>query len=153
MSDYFLTILLVLCVYPYAGYPVVLYLLTLFKTHKRSYEESSFLPKVSVIIPMFNEENTLVNKLRNTFELRYPIDKLEIIIGSDGSTDKTNQLLKQYEKNKQVSIFYFARKGKAALLNKLIEYATGEIVLFTDCDSLLPPNSIKSAITCLTILM
>ncbi|MBS4027441.1 MAG: glycosyltransferase [Ignavibacteriales bacterium] len=104
-------------------------------------------PKVSVIIPMYNEERNVVKKMENSFTLNYPQEKIEFLIGSDGSTDKTNEILKTYDHKANTKIFYFSRKGKAGILNALEKEASGEILLFTDGDCLLHSNAIQEGVT------
>jgi cellulose synthase/poly-beta-1,6-N-acetylglucosamine synthase-like glycosyltransferase len=76
-------------------------------------------------------------------ELDYPTDKLEIIIVSDGSTDRTPQIVEKYQNSNLKGLFDPIRKGKTAALNRAIEVARGEIVVFSDANSMYAPNALK----------
>ena len=85
-------------------------------------------PSVSVIIAAYNEENFIGQKLENCLALDYPKDKLEIIVISDGSDDKTNNIIKRFEPQGIRLFSYKDRKGKAFALNLGISKAQGEII-------------------------
>jgi cellulose synthase/poly-beta-1,6-N-acetylglucosamine synthase-like glycosyltransferase len=119
----------------YILFPVIVYLLSRNKHNNRiAYSTTDYLPNVSVIISVFNEEKVIEHRISNVFLTSYPIDKLEVIIGSDGSTDSTNEILQQLrEKFPSVHVFLFdQRKGKGNVLNNLIKQASGEIIIFSD---------------------
>ncbi|MGB6122665.1 MAG: glycosyltransferase, partial [Bacteroidota bacterium] len=82
-----------LTVYTYAVYPLLLMLLRSPREKSENPRTSASLPEVSIVISVFNEEGVLERKLQNLRETDYPEDRLEILIGSDGSTDMTNTLL------------------------------------------------------------
>ena len=90
MIDWILIALLGLLFHTYVFYP---WLLQFLKGKKQSPQISAELPKVSFIVAAYNEETCLPAKIQNFQELDYPQEKLEILIGSDGSTDGTNALL------------------------------------------------------------
>jgi len=99
-------------------------------------------PKVSLIIAAYNEEKTLDEKIRNSFELEYPRDDLEVLIGSDGSTDRTEAIAAQYAPD--VKLFAFPqRSGKAAVLNRLVPAACGDILVFCDANTMLLKNVLQ----------
>ncbi len=100
------------------------------------------LPKVSIIIAAYNEEKILEEKIRNCFELEYPRSKLEILIGSDGSSDRTEAIAAQYAPD--VKLFAFPqREGKAAVLNRLVPAAQGDILVFCDANTMLLKNVLQ----------
>lgn len=99
-------------------------------------------PKVSLLIAAYNEEKILEEKIRNCFELEYPRGDLEILIGSDGSTDRTEAIAAQYAPG--IKLFAFPkREGKAAVLNRLVPAATGEILVFCDANTMLLKNVLQ----------
>ena len=99
---------------------------------------------VSVVIAAYNEEAVIGTRLENLLRADYPPDRLEILIGSDGSTDRTNEILRTAEGG-QVRVHLFgSNRGKAAVLNDLISGARGEIVVFSDANTAYAPGTIRN---------
>jgi poly-beta-1,6-N-acetyl-D-glucosamine synthase len=103
------------------------------------------LPTVSVIIPFHNEERWVIRKLENTLSWTYPADRLQIIAVSDGSTDDTTMLLRQYG-NRVTVVAYPARQGKPTALNLGAARATGDILIFTDANVFPHPGAVQSLV-------
>ncbi|WGS66024.1 glycosyltransferase [Marinitoga aeolica] len=104
----------------------------------------SNFPKISILIPAYNEEKNIENKIKNILSQNYPKDKLEILIGSDGSTDRTAEKARKVE---NVKVFEFDRSGKASVLNKLYQKSSGDYILVSDADTLfLSKNALKNAV-------
>ncbi len=124
--------------YTYAGYPILLLIWAkLFpKKINKYYPKES--PTVSILIAAKNEERTIGQRIENLLAQDYPLEKVEIIIISDGSTDKTNKIVlkfaNQQEKNKSLIklIPLDTSQGKPNALNQGIRCAAGEIIVFTD---------------------
>lgn len=131
---------IILCLSTYAFYPVVIWLagkLVPLKPHKKD-----IAPHVSIVIPAYNEAKNIEKKMRNTMSLDYPKGKVEILVGSDGSHDETITLAKQFATQK-VRIFEFhENRGKTAVQNDLAKESTGDILIFTDAASFLPPDAL-----------
>lgn len=102
-------------------------------------------PKVSLLIPAYNEEKTISKTIKSVLNLDYPRDKLEIIVIDDSSTDNTFNIVKKF---KEVKLIYNKHKGvgKASALNKGLKYATGELLAVIDADSEVERNSLKNII-------
>jgi|SRR5437867_6170890 len=92
----------------------------------------SQLPNVSVIVPVYNAQETIRDCIDSLLELNYPKENLELIFVNNASTDKTHEVLKQYSND--IRIMYEAKRGPAAARNKGILNARGEVVAFTDSD-------------------
>jgi cellulose synthase/poly-beta-1,6-N-acetylglucosamine synthase-like glycosyltransferase len=92
-----------------------------------------FRPKISFVIPTWNEEKTILGKLKNTFALDYPKNKLEVIVIDSGSTDNTKKIVKKFKKVRL--IVEKIRSGKANALNKAFKYCRGDIIIISDADS------------------
>ncbi len=137
-----------LIVYPYALYPLALKLLC--SLYRRELLHKEETPAITVIIPAFNEEDVIAEKIENTLKLDYPADKREIIVISDHSTDKTNEIVKGYEKQGVRLIVQPVRKGKTAGLNDAVGIARGEILFFTDADSMYRADALKIAASILS---
>ncbi len=116
--------------YTYVGYPLWLYLRTLWQP--RPWRQVEGFPSVSVVMAVRNEAERIEQKLHNLFELDYPSDRLEIIVISDGSQDSTPAILTRYPKDRLRVIHHPEHQGKAAALNAGIREARGEIVVFVD---------------------
>jgi cellulose synthase/poly-beta-1,6-N-acetylglucosamine synthase-like glycosyltransferase len=123
-----------LLVYVYLGYPLLVYLVSVF--FPKAVKTGEIQPHVTVLITAFNEEAAIYGKLQNTLELEYPTDKLEILVASDGSTDRTDEIVKEHA-GQGVKLFrQEGRVGKTMTQNKAVEQATGEIILFSDATTL-----------------
>lgn len=86
-----------------------------------------FTPKISLLIAAYNEEEVIESKIRNSLELDYPKNKLEIIVASDASTDRTNGIVRQYQKTENADVYpriilnaQVERKGKSVALNDTV---------------------------------
>lgn len=109
-------------------------------------ENPEYYPKVSIIVPCWNEEFTVSKTLNSLLQLDYPKDKLEILAVDDGSTDGTWKVLKTFENNHQIKIFKKENGGKHTVLNFGIENCTGEYVGCLDADSYVDSRALKNII-------
>lgn len=132
-----------LIVYPFLIYPLVLKFLQLFISKKIN-KDPSYQPDVTFLLPAYNEEDNIIECIRSIEELDYPRDKIKIIVGSDGSTDKTNTLVDNYIKNKEFIRFIKSKRvGKNKLLNKMIDLVDTETVYFLDVDMRVKKNALN----------
>lgn len=130
--------------YTYAGYPVLVFLVSRLRPRPVRIEDKDSTPSVSVIITAYNEERALRAKLENTLALDYPKDKLEIIVASDCSTDRTDEIARDLS-SRGVRLHRQAeRLGKTAAQNAAVERATGDIILFSDATTDYPPNVLRA---------
>ncbi len=127
--------------YHYFLFPLIVFLLAGLK--KKTVEKQAICPMVTLIIAAYNEENVIDEKVKNSFQLDYPTDKLEIIIVSDGSSDRTPEIVSKYKDKGVVSLFHPERRGKTAALNRAVSESHGEIVVFSDANSMYEPNAIQ----------
>ncbi len=128
-------------VYPYVVYPVLLKILSLFR-HMDVLSKDS-MPRMTVIISAFNEEEVIAKKIENTLALDYPKENVEVIVVSDNSTDRTDEIVKRYESSGVILLSQPVRKGKTAGLNDAVRKARGKILVFSDADSMYEPNALK----------
>jgi len=131
--------------YSYVVFPLILSLLSKNKTlTSKKYSKSDDLPFVSILISAFNEEDVIENKIHSIFKTSYPLHKIEVLVGSDASTDNTDaiirKLLKQYTRLRFFS--FKTRRGKGNVINDLFERSNGEILLLTDANVILEKNTI-----------
>ena len=103
-------------------------------------------PAVSIIISAYNEEEVIEEKLKNTLELDYPPGKLEIVVASDGSTDRTNQLADLYQDRRVRLLWQKERQGKSALLNQAVPQTNGEVIVFTDANAFLDRSALQNLV-------
>lgn len=141
LAELIFFILLFLVVYTYLIYPVVIKLISLFfPLNSSGYSNHS----VSVLISAFNEERVIEERIRNISEQEFDFSLLEVLVGSDGSTDATNELiLKLQQEYTWLKVFiYKTQRGKAIILNDLADKAQNEILVFTDANTMFNRNSI-----------
>lgn len=138
-----LIVLVGLVVYCYLGYPLMMSLLAKLRANPWKRDEN-FQPTVSVILAVYNEEAVIEECLSSLRKQNYPHDKVEILVGSDGSSDATEKILKAIAaEDPRVRPHLFSdRRGKIPVVNDLVRSATGEILVFADADITLLPNSI-----------
>lgn len=108
--------------------------------------EKDELPFVSMIMSVFNEEGIIEEKIENCLKVDYPKDKLEILIGSDGSTDRTNEIIGRYRDKGIKTIYVEERRGKPFIINRLVEAAKSEILFFTDARQEMEENALKALV-------
>lgn len=131
--------------YSYLGYGLILYCMVSIKRIFRRNSGillDSYYPDVALIIPAFNEEDYMEAKIKNILELEYPADKLSVIFITDGSTDKTNDIVSNF---KNFTLMHQPeRKGKSAALNRAIEIVKEPVVVFCDANTLLNKQCLKN---------
>jgi glycosyltransferase involved in cell wall biosynthesis len=130
--------------YAYAGYPLLLKTFSFFRS--RPVLKGPFAPKVSLIITAYNEEKRIEAKLKNALEQIYPKDKLEIIVASDCSSDKTDDIVRGYQSRGVRLVRAPDRKGKENAQRHALEKASGEILVFSDVATILDPDGVKSIV-------
>lgn len=130
-------------VYTYGLFPLITLLRGfLWRTPYRSAE---ITPSVSLIIAAYNEAQSIGAKLDNVLALAYPRDKLEVIVASDGSTDGTDEIVRGYAAH-GIRLLSLPRRGKAPALNAAVAAATGEILVFSDANSMYAPDAIRALV-------
>jgi cellulose synthase/poly-beta-1,6-N-acetylglucosamine synthase-like glycosyltransferase len=130
-----------LIVYPYLLYPVAVLLLGLL-TSPRRIKRATQLPPVTILIPAYNEVDCIGATIQNKLGQGYPCDRLEIIVISDGSTDGTDEVVKSFADQGVTLLRREGREGKAAALNEAVRLAHGEIVVFSDANTLFGPDAL-----------
>jgi len=100
-------------------------------------------PDVTLIISAYNEEDVIDEKIRNSLAIDYPHENLEIMVVSDASTDRTEEIARRYKDQGVLTIRIEGRVGKTSCLNIAVPMAKGQIVIFSDANSLYPGQSIS----------
>lgn len=120
--------------YVYLGYPVALWMLGL-QRRFRPILRDGFFPKVSVLISARNEEKDIGWKVAETLNWDYPADRLELLVASDASEDRTDEILRSIRDSRLKFVRMEHRAGKNLALNGLASLATGDLLFFTDANS------------------
>ena len=142
-----MTIVFWICVaylaYVYAGFPLLVILRG--RVRPRPYRRADIEPEVSLVVAAHNESKVIEDKLRNALGLDYPPERLEIVVASDGSDDGTNEIVRPYV-NGRVRLLELDRVGKAAALNAAVESADGEVLVFSDANSILDRAAVRALV-------
>lgn len=134
-----------LIVYIYAGYPLSLALLRRVRG-TRSVAVADIEPPVTLIISAFNEEAVIEEKIRNSLALDYPKDRLQIIVVSDASDDRTDAIVLSFAEQGVELLRMPQRSGKTLGLNAAVERAYGEVIVFSDANALYEPQALRALV-------
>jgi cellulose synthase/poly-beta-1,6-N-acetylglucosamine synthase-like glycosyltransferase len=128
-----------LLVYAQVGYPLVLWLLASRRSESAAPEPDP-LPSVSLIVAAHDEEASIVGWMQSTLAFEYPRDRLQVIVVSDGSTDRTVEWAVRAGAD---LVFEVPRGGKVAALNAAVERASGDVLAFSDANSVWEPDALR----------
>ncbi len=135
-------------IYTYIIFPIILIISArIFKhiTTKITYSNKTQNHSVAIICAMYNEEDVVQNKIANFKELNYTL--LHMYIGSDGSSDNTNKILASYSDDNDLTIRFLPRRGKVNVINDLISFASEDILIFTDANSMFLKDAIEELLS------
>jgi cellulose synthase/poly-beta-1,6-N-acetylglucosamine synthase-like glycosyltransferase len=131
-------------VYANVGYLALLTIVSRFV--KRPIVRAEITPAISFLIAARNEEKVIAAKLENTLALDYPADKLEIIVMSDASTDRTDEIVRGYAGRGVMLQAVPDGLGKPNAMNATVPLAGGEIILISDADSTYAPDALRKLV-------
>jgi poly-beta-1,6-N-acetyl-D-glucosamine synthase len=137
----------IIIAYTHIGYAAVLYMILRIKrliVPVRSFVNKEYEPHVSFIVPCYNEAPILEDKILNTLTLDYPKDKIEFIFVTDGSDDGSDAIVSNYADIKLMHDI--ARKGKSAAENRSVAAAKGDIVIFSDANTILNADAVRQLV-------
>jgi len=140
----FISILAVI-LYVYAGYPLILFILGLLRRHIR-FGNRTHYPSVALIISAYNEKRIIKEKIENSLKLKYPRDRLKILVASDGSVDGTDDIVREYEGRNVVLKTFDNREGKSSTLNRAVLGLEEEIIIFSDANAFYQENAIEKLV-------
>ncbi|MCI0392815.1 MAG: glycosyltransferase family 2 protein [Acidobacteria bacterium] len=135
---------LVFIVFVYFGYPVFVYALS--KLFAWPVRQADITPSVSFIIAAYNEENDLAAKIENTLSLDYPSERMEIIVASDCSTDRTDEIARSYAERGVVLYRQKSRLGKTVAQSRAVKVSTGDILIFSDATTIYEHDAIRQIV-------
>lgn len=129
-----------LIVYAYVGFPLVTWLAS--RLVRRPYRCEPITPEIDLIICCHNEQDGIEAKIQNILSLDYPADRLHVYIASDGSTDQTEDIVSRYLSGR-LQLLRLPRQGKAKALNAAVGAGRGEILVFSDANSMYAPDALS----------
>ena len=132
-----------LIIYTFFGYPAVVAALARLRPRTLR-TRAGFEPEVSLVVVAFNEADVILEKLENARGLDYPRERLEVLVVADGSDDRTADLARTVD---GVRVLHEPeRRGKLAAMNRALQAATGEILVFSDANNHYSPNAIRALV-------
>jgi len=129
--------------YHYVGYPLLLFVIGRFCG--REAERQEFLPTVSLVICAFNEAGVISEKIENSLALDYP--DLEIVVNTEGSTDGTFELSRQYASDGVVTLYSPERRGKGRALNDAVQQTSGDVLVLSDANAFYETQAIRRLVS------
>ncbi|MGZ6523201.1 MAG: glycosyltransferase family 2 protein [Bacteroidia bacterium] len=137
-------IVFAIIVFHYVGFSLLVILMSYI--FKKRHQVSDIQPSVTFIVTAYNEEKVIGQKILNDLEFNYPKDKFEFIVVSDGSTDTTPEIVESFKDQGVISLFQPLRQGKTAALNRALEAAKNDIVIFSDANSMFRPDAVSKLV-------
>jgi len=138
-----------LVLYAYVVFPLLIALFAKLAGRNKSLgktEDENNLPRVAMVVAAYNEEQFIRAKLENTWQIDYPADRFEILIGSDGSGDNTAGILKQCTDPRLRCFLFPERRGKISVVNDLMQHVDADIIVMSDANTLYAPDSIRKLV-------
>ena len=133
--------------YTYIGYGLILWVLVRIKEifyPSPKPEEGKVFPAVTLLIAAYNEQEVVEEKMKNSLELDYPREKLNIVWVTDGSNDRTNEILKGYP---EVKLLYLKeRKGKSAAVNRAMQHIDTPLIIFSDANAMINREAVREIV-------
>jgi cellulose synthase/poly-beta-1,6-N-acetylglucosamine synthase-like glycosyltransferase len=128
----------------YVGYPALI--LAISFAFRRPVRRDDITPRVSVIIAAYNEERDIAAKLKNTLELDYPRDRMEVIVASDCSSDRTDEIVRGFASQGVILYQQPERFGKTIAQNRAVKVSSGEILVFSDATTMYEPDAVRKIV-------
>jgi cellulose synthase/poly-beta-1,6-N-acetylglucosamine synthase-like glycosyltransferase len=131
-------------VYVYAGYPAALAIMR--RTARRPVRREPVEPTVCLFVAANDEEAVIAKKIRNSLMLDYPPDRLQIVVASDGSVDRTNEIVRSFAGSGVRLIAFPKRRGKMAAINAGVPAVDAEVIVFSDANTLLQRGALRALV-------
>lgn len=133
--------------YTYFIYPLLLMLLSCLKNRPALKSEINVWPTVTMVISAYNEQDVIAGKIRNCTQINYPPDKITFMIGSDGSDDRTPNILARLSDPRFHCLHLPQRRGKVQMLNTLMQSVSSDLVVFSDANTMYQPDAIQHLVS------
>ena len=144
MNEIVITISILFIGYTYFGYPLILWVIGWFSKESEFTEKTDH--KVTVLFSAYNEEEAVARTLHSIMESNYPRALLNVLVVSDGSTDRTDEIVQSFN-NKRVKLIRIQqREGKNRALANVYQQAVGEILVFVDASSIFKQDSVRNLV-------
>lgn len=148
--ELFIIVIFWLCIfivfYSYVGYGIILLILVKIKglfVKPKAYPEN-YIPDLTLMVAAFNEQDYIRDKIENSLSLDYPENRIQFLFVTDGSDDKTPEIVSKY---KQIQLMHQPqRQGKIMAVERAMSEVTGEIVIFTDANTLLNKDALRNIV-------
>jgi cellulose synthase/poly-beta-1,6-N-acetylglucosamine synthase-like glycosyltransferase len=127
--------------YIYLGYPLLLAILAMPVPNRRP--EGGYTPRLSILVAAYNEEAGIRKKIEQTLALDYPADLIEILVLSDGSTDRTDAIVESFRDSRVHLLQVAGRKGKTNAQNEGVKIARGDVLIFSDATTIYHPQALR----------
>lgn len=137
---------LVVAIYAYALYPAILWLVARVRPIKATTSVEAAWPSVTITVPVYNAEASIRATLQRLLELDYPRDKLQVLVISDASSDRTDEIAGQFRDRGVELLRLPQRRGKTTAENTAVSVARGDIIVNADATVLLPRESLKALV-------
>jgi cellulose synthase/poly-beta-1,6-N-acetylglucosamine synthase-like glycosyltransferase len=131
-------------VYTFLGYPLLIGLLA--RCMQRPVRRAEITPPATLIIPAYNEASVIARKIENSLGLDYPSDRLEVVVITDGSDDGTVDVVSSYAERGVRLYHQPQRQGKAAAINRVVPLVSGEILVFSDANTMIEPGALRALV-------
>ncbi|HOP40899.1 MAG TPA: glycosyltransferase family 2 protein [Geobacteraceae bacterium] len=135
----FLTVL-----YTYFGYTILVPVIALF--FRKPVDRAEIEPRITFLITAYNEEKNIRTKLEQLLSLDYPPERLEVMVASDGSTDRTDEIVREFDGRGVILKRVEGRVGKTATQNEAVKAATGDVVIFSDATTVYEKDAIRKLV-------
>ena len=132
-------------VYVYFGYPLFLWAMRA-TFGDRSVARDNIEPTVTLVVSAFNESDVIAEKIRNSIELDYPKDKLQVLVVSDASDDGTDEIVRAFEESGVTLLRMNERGGKTLGLNAAAEAAAGDVLVFSDANAMYRKDALRKLV-------
>ncbi|MBA2536231.1 MAG: glycosyltransferase [Actinobacteria bacterium] len=129
-----------LIAWTHAGYPLAAAAVA--RVRRYAPRRGEFVPEVALVIAAHNEEAVIEERLRNALRLDYPRERLEIVVASDGSVDRTDSIVERFE-SEGIRLLRLPRIGKLAAQTAAVEATKGEVIAFSDANSLWQADALR----------
>jgi glycosyltransferase involved in cell wall biosynthesis len=137
---------LVIALYAYAGYPLILWIVASVRPRGSSARNTARWPSVTITVPVYNALSSIGATLESLLELDYPRDRLQILVISDASTDRTDDVVRRFAERGVELLRLPERRGKTAAENAALTASRGEILVNVDSTILIPAESLKKLV-------
>lgn len=138
-----ITVSIFLATFAYALYPAVLFVASRFAPLPKTRDADAELPTVTLVVAAYNEEDVIAEKIENSLALDYPDEKFDVVVFSDASDDRTDDIVESYADAGVELVRIEGRVGKTECQNRVVEMVDSDVIVFSDANSLYDSDAIR----------